>query len=59
MVKGRDKERDADREEQDALDDAKGTGLEPDDELKVIAEGEHARAGEEASEVANAAGVEP
>ncbi len=52
MMKGRDKERDADRKEQQALEDAKGAGLEPHDELEVVAEGEHPRTGKEPEEIA-------
>jgi hypothetical protein len=55
MMDGRGKERDTDCKEQQALDDAKRAGLEPDDELKVIAEGEHARAGDDPEKVSETA----
>jgi hypothetical protein len=58
MVNGSGEEYDTDRKEQQPLDDAKRAGLEPDDELQVIAEGEHPRAGEKPDKVADASGKE-
>jgi len=58
MVEGGGEERDADRNEQQPLDHAKGAGLDPDDELKVVTEGEHSRAGEKPDKVADAPGKE-
>jgi len=57
-MKGSDEERDADRKKQDPLDDAQRTGLEPDDELQVIAEGEHSGADEKSDEVSDSPGQE-
>src|SRR6266567_119659 len=56
MVERSGKERNADRKKQQALDDAQRAGLQADDELQVVAEGEHACADEKSSEVADPAG---
>ena len=58
VMEGSGEERDASCKEQQPLDDAKRAGLEPDDELKVIAEREHPRAGEKPDKVADASGKE-
>jgi hypothetical protein len=56
VMEGSDKERDADRKKQNPLDDAQGTGLQPYDELQVIAEAEHAGAGEKSDKVSDSSG---
>ena len=58
MMEGSGEECDANCKEQQPLDDAKRAGLKPDDELQVIAEGEHPRAGEKPDKVADASGKE-
>ena len=58
MVEGSGEKRDSDRKKQQPLDDAKRAGLESNDELKVIAEGEHPRAGEKPDKVADTSGKE-
>ena len=55
-MKGGDKERDADREKKNPLDNAQGTGLQTDDELQVVAEREHAGADEKPEEVSDPPG---
>ena len=54
-MEGGNQKRDADRKEQQPLDDAQRTGIKADDELQVVAEGEHSRAGEKPRQVADAA----
>src|SRR5260221_6587533 len=58
MMKGGGEKRDADCEKQNALDDAQGTGLQPGDELQVIAEGEHSGTDEKSDEVSDSPGQE-
>src|SRR5258708_1879532 len=53
VMKGSDEERDADCKKQNALDDAQGTGLQPGDELQVIAEGEHSGTDEKPDQVSD------
>ena len=55
-MEGGNQKRDADRKEQQPLDDAQGARLERDDELQVIAEGEHPGADEKSDEVSDPPG---
>jgi len=55
-MNGGDEKRDADRKKQDSLDDTQGTGLQPGDELQVIAEGEHSGADEKPDEISDSPG---
>ena len=55
-MKGSDKERDAERKQQNPLDDAQGAGLEPDDELQVVAESEHPGTDEKSQKVSDSPG---
>ncbi len=58
MVNGGEQEKHTRRGEQQPLDHAERAGLETDDKLQVIAEGEHSRAGEKPGKVTYTPGKE-